>query len=100
MKKPEISEIVNYLVQEKNYDEFTAMGFADQFWNFYESKGWKVGKNPMVSWKASIRTWEINKKKDGTHKQSSNGSKQAGANQLLASIQRDFAARGKTNLGE
>jgi hypothetical protein len=46
--------------------------------------------------------WLRNKKpeKNGTHKQTSNGSKQAGANQLLASIQRDFAARGKTNLGE
>lgn len=73
MIKPQITDITDYLIKEKNYDEFTAMGFADQFWNFYESKGWKVGKNPMVSWKASIRTWEINKKKDGAHKQNNTG---------------------------
>ena len=31
----------------------------EQFVNYYESIGWKVGKNKMVSWKAAIRTWEI-----------------------------------------
>jgi DNA-binding transcriptional MerR regulator len=28
-----------------------------KFINFYESKGWMVGKNKMKDWKASIRTW-------------------------------------------
>ena len=27
------------------------------FFNFYESNGWKVGKNPMKNWRAAIRTW-------------------------------------------
>ncbi len=31
---------------------------AGQFIDFYSSKGWKVGKNPMKDWKASVRTWE------------------------------------------
>lgn len=62
MKKPEIPEITDYLINEKNYDDFTAMGFAEQFWHFYESKGWLVGKVPMKSWKSAIRTWELNKK--------------------------------------
>ena len=30
----------------------------DAFIDFYESKGWKVGKNPMKDWKAAVRTWE------------------------------------------
>ena len=30
----------------------------DSFVNFYESKGWKVGKEPMKDWKAAVRTWE------------------------------------------
>jgi len=30
---------------------------ADNFWNFYESKGWMVGKNKMKSWKASVSVW-------------------------------------------
>ncbi len=28
------------------------------FVDFYESKGWMVGKNKMKDWKACIRTWE------------------------------------------
>ena len=31
---------------------------ATTFWNFYESKGWLVGKTKMKDWKAAIRTWE------------------------------------------
>ena len=29
-----------------------------QFYDFYESKGWMIGKNKMKDWKACIRTWE------------------------------------------
>jgi hypothetical protein len=29
----------------------------DAFVNFYESKGWMIGKNKMKSWKAAVRTW-------------------------------------------
>lgn len=30
---------------------------AERFVAFYESKGWKVGRNPMKSWRASCVTW-------------------------------------------
>ena len=30
---------------------------VDKFWNYYESNGWKVGKNPMKSWPATMKTW-------------------------------------------
>jgi len=30
----------------------------DAFWNFYESKGWKVGKNPIVKWRSCLVTWQ------------------------------------------
>jgi hypothetical protein len=30
---------------------------VDKFWNYYESNGWKVGKNPMKSWPAALRNW-------------------------------------------
>jgi hypothetical protein len=36
-------------------------GFCD----FYESKGWLIGKNPMKDWKAAVRTWA---RKDGPKK--------------------------------
>jgi len=29
-----------------------------KFCNFYEAKGWMVGKNKMKDWKAAVRTWE------------------------------------------
>lgn len=28
------------------------------FVDFYESKGWLVGKNPMKDWRAAVRTWK------------------------------------------
>jgi hypothetical protein len=34
----------------------------NSFMDFYESKGWKIGKNPMADWKAAVRTWEKNQK--------------------------------------
>ena len=30
---------------------------AERFWNFYESKGWLVGKVPMRDWRAAARNW-------------------------------------------
>ena len=30
----------------------------EAFVDFYTSKGWKVGKNPMKDWQAAVRTWE------------------------------------------
>lgn len=31
---------------------------ADKFYNFYESKGWKVGKTPMASWPHAMNGWK------------------------------------------
>ena len=30
----------------------------EMFVNFYEAKGWMVGRNKMKNWKAAVRTWE------------------------------------------
>lgn len=30
---------------------------ARRFCDYYESKGWTVGKNPMRSWQAAVRNW-------------------------------------------
>ena len=53
--KPTIEEIKEYmdlkLIPNSDYE-------SNNFFNFYESKGWKVGKNPMKSWKSAIDgTW-------------------------------------------
>ena len=54
--KPTIDQIAAY-INEKNL-HFDAEGFFD----YYESKGWLVGKSPMKDWKAACRTWEHNRK--------------------------------------
>ena len=49
---PSVEEIKTYCAERKNTIN------ADYFHNFYESKGWMIGKNKMKDWKASIRSWE------------------------------------------
>ena len=61
----------------------------EQFVDFYESKGWYVGKNKMKSWKAAVRTWERERKqKNSTRNMSSdiNASRQSQLDYLLNSI--------------
>lgn len=33
---------------------------AVKFWNYYDSIGWKVGKNQMKNWKSAVATWNKN----------------------------------------
>ena len=43
---------------------------AEAFCDFYESKGWRVGSNPMRSWQAAVRTWERrNKSESGANRE-------------------------------
>ena len=49
---PTLSEVQDY-ISEKGYHID-----AESFIDFYESKGWMVGKNKMKDWKAAVRTWE------------------------------------------
>lgn len=43
----------------KTYCEERANGIDPKEWyDFYASKGWMIGKNKMVDWKAAVRTWE------------------------------------------
>ncbi len=51
-KKPSIEEVMIYCAERKNNVR------PDKFFDFYESKGWMIGKNKMINWKAAIRTWE------------------------------------------
>lgn len=53
-KPPSKPEVAQYLHTEKAIDDFTAQGIASTFVDFYDSKGWKVGKNPMVNWKSAL----------------------------------------------
>ena len=50
--KPTVEEVAAYIA-DKGY-AFD----AEDFYNFYESNGWRVGKNPMKNWKAACATWQ------------------------------------------
>lgn len=51
-EKPTLSEIKQYCIERNNNVN------AEHFFDYYESNGWKVGKNSMKDWKAAVRTWE------------------------------------------
>ena len=49
---PSLQEVTDYCLERGN-------GINPQaFIDFYSSKGWKVGNQPMKDWKACVRTWE------------------------------------------
>ena len=52
MKRPTLEE-VQACIAERGYNVD-----AELFMNHYESNGWKVGKNPMKSWRAALVTWQ------------------------------------------
>ena len=54
--KPTVEEIAAYC-KEKNYNIN-----AQQFFNYYESNGWKIGRNAMKSWQAAVQNWNIRDK--------------------------------------
>ena len=53
-EKPTLSEIKAYCIERNNNVD------AQHFFDYYESNGWKVGKNSMKNWQATVRTWEKN----------------------------------------
>ena len=59
--KPTIDEIKAHIL-EKGYT-FD----AEAFYAFYESNGWKVGKNPMKNWKMACTTWAKNRKNNNNN---------------------------------
>ena len=50
--RPTVEEVRRYC--EERHNGVNPEAFID----FYESKGWMVGKNHMKDWKAAVRTWE------------------------------------------
>lgn len=59
MERPTLEEVRAKII-EKGYSVD-----AEAFWNYYESNGWKVGKNPMKKWESALVTWQ---KKENEHK--------------------------------
>lgn len=64
-EKPTLSEIKAYCIERGNKVD------AQHFFDYYESNGWKVGKNSMKNWQAAIRTWERSEYRKSNYKKNS-----------------------------
>jgi DNA-binding transcriptional regulator YhcF (GntR family) len=56
-KKPSVADVLAY--GSSLTPKFLK---AQQFLDYYESKGWVVGKSPMKCWKSAVRTWQARDK--------------------------------------
>lgn len=50
--RPSLKEVIEFFGMEV---------LANSFWDYYESNGWRVGRNPMKDWKAAARRWKREK---------------------------------------
>lgn len=56
---PTLEEVVAYCLERQR-------GVDPQRWlDYYQSKGWMIGKNRMKDWRAAVRTWEENGRRGG-----------------------------------
>ena len=54
---PTVDEVQAYCIERANgIDPY-------EFVNFYQAKGWMIGKNKMKDWRAAVRTWERSQKR-------------------------------------
>lgn len=60
--KPTLEELSSYII-ENNYS-INPQNFLD----YYDSNGWKVGKNSMKDWKATVRQWNAREKNNKPNK--------------------------------
>ena len=57
-RRPTAIELGSYALSI-NFRDFAPQRFLD----YYNSNGWKIGKNPMKNWMAAVRTWKRNSTK-------------------------------------
>ena len=57
--KPTFEEVAEYCRERGNDVD------PQSWYDYYTANGWRVGRNPMKDWKASVRTWERNGVKGG-----------------------------------
>ena len=59
---PTLDEVSAYCRERQNSVD------PEKFIDFYQSKGWMVGRNRMKDWKAAVRTWEKRSKEISNQK--------------------------------
>ena len=85
MKPPTLEE-VEARVKEMGYEYVDAATFHA----FYESKGWKVGKNPMKKWHAALGGWEARDKKNENKVEVKKAKRYEGRNPYVGKAKLDF----------
>ena len=50
--KPVVDDVRKYM------SELNMADLSQRFVDYYESNGWRVGRNAMKDWKAAVRTWK------------------------------------------
>lgn len=50
--RPTLQDVIDYCQERSNGVD------ANKWYDYYTANGWKVGRNPMKDWKATVRTWE------------------------------------------
>jgi hypothetical protein len=51
---PTVEEVTDYCHERNNHVD------PEKFVDYYQARGWKIGKNSMKDWRAAVRTWERN----------------------------------------
>lgn len=51
-EKPLLEDVKEYYIQRGSTSDQ-----AERFFDYYESKGWKIGTSPMKDWQAAARNW-------------------------------------------
>ena len=75
--KPTLTEVIDYCnATQANID-------PQDFIDFYESKGWMVGRNKMKCWKSCVRRWKRMEVEKNREKHEKNKAKQAKQNEQL-----------------
>ena len=64
---PDIQDVKAYCIERKNNVD------PERFIDFYEAKGWMVGKNKMKDWRAAVRNWERNEASKSTAQKAQQG---------------------------
>jgi len=86
--KPELADVEMYCRERGNSVD------PSSFVDFYESNGWKVGRNQMKDWKAAVRTWEKNNR--GTNGKDTRSRAKRVADNLNDIARRDIKRNGFT----
>lgn len=68
-KRFEVPAISDVKAHMESLQIINAERHSAEFWHFYESKGWMVGKNKMKNWKSAVSRWCIELPRGGSEPQ-------------------------------